>query len=249
MIETHYVQQFIYSALPFDFGSLSLNQQGLADDVIDTHARVQRRIGVLEHHLALNMILAGHLVILVSHQPVIEVDLTRRESFNTDQHSPDRGLAATRFSHETEGLALVDREAHVGNRVHRTHLVLDQSGLDGELLHHVLNAREFLVRRGFDRFRSDGRRDDRRERSCDGMKAGELVPRVPGELRVLLAALVSSVGAARREATRDNHLREVRRHAGDRNQLLLRGRFEARHRGEQRLGVGVSHRLEQFVGG
>ena len=92
----------------------------LADDVGDRHARVQRRIGILEDHRRL---LAELLNIRLGLDFLaVEDDFSRRRLVEVQNGSADRGLAAAGLADKPERLALADREGHAVNRLERLRL-------------------------------------------------------------------------------------------------------------------------------
>ncbi len=72
-----------------------------------------------------------------------------------------------------------------------------------------------------------------------------MVERLPGQRRLLGAALVRGPGAPGREPAALRRMRQVGRQAGDGVQRLSRVLAELRDRGEQGLGVRMVHALEQ----
>ena len=86
-------------------------------------------------------------------------------------------------------------------------------------------------------------------RLADRVEAGKLVPGVsPDQLRLILAAMVGRVPAARGEPAGRRRAGQVRRYPGNRVQPLLGLRRLVRQRMEQRLGVGVPGVIEQRRG-
>ena len=97
----------------------AVEAQRLAEDVADRHARVERGVGVLEHHL---------------HAPAQRPDLrtatparcpgrakmtrARGRLVDARYHARKRRFAATRLADEADGLALRDVEIDAVDRVH-----------------------------------------------------------------------------------------------------------------------------------
>ncbi len=227
--------------------ALALDHEGLGQDLAHLHARVEGRVRVLEHHLTVPALLARRPVALGRDDLAVEDDRAVRRALQADDHPADRRLAAARLADQAEGLALVDREARVGHRADRPDLVADEPGLDRELLDQVLDAQQLAP--------LGARRDDRlvgahhhRLGPANRVVAGVGAVARDGERRLLGPAAVRRVFAARSESAADDPLGEVRRQAGDRAELVLGGVLQVRHRGQQRLGVGVAHVVEERVG-
>ncbi len=95
---------------------LGVDDQRLAQDVADRPARVQRRIGVLEHDLELRAQLArGHR----SDRPAAKRDLARGRRDEIEHQACDRALAAAGFTGEAEDLVGADIEADAVDRLDR----------------------------------------------------------------------------------------------------------------------------------
>ena len=129
---------------------------------------------------------------------VVEEDLARRLALDADEHAPDRGLAAARLTDQAEGLTLGDRETDVRHRVHGADLVSHDAGLDRELLDQALDADDLVGGPHADfEFRAS---NDDRFGTVDREETGVGVGARRDELRVIDAAPVLGVRAARREA-------------------------------------------------
>ena len=111
-----------------------VDDQRLADDAADGHARVQRRVGVLEDHLHL----AAEVTQLVSlhlHQvATVEQDLAGGRPVELEDRPPDGRFPAAALAYQAERLAAADGERHVVDRLHVGNLALeDDAGGDGEV--------------------------------------------------------------------------------------------------------------------
>src|SRR5262249_16007211 len=71
-------------------------------------------------------------------------DLSRGRLDEPQDAASRRGLAATRFPNEAERLARREVEAHAIDRMDALHLALEQSPLDGELLHEVADLEKIV---------------------------------------------------------------------------------------------------------
>ena len=101
-----------------------VHQQGLAHEVEERHARVERRERILEDHLHLAPQRAqrpGRERPHVGHRAVGEPhrDLARRRLDRAKDAARRRGLSAAAFAHESQRLAFVDVEV---DAVHRAHV-------------------------------------------------------------------------------------------------------------------------------
>ena len=91
----------------------------LADDRAHGHARVERRVRILEHDLDLAAQRAQLRRLLGRELVPAELHRTRCRIEELEHQSPGRGLAATRLADEAERLALLDREAEPRHRLDR----------------------------------------------------------------------------------------------------------------------------------
>ena len=180
------------------------------------------------------------------HDLAVEQHGSRRRRFQSDDHASDRRLAATGLADQSERFPLVDGERDVRDGVDCADLMANQSGLHRELFGEALDTKQLLrVHLRHHLGARFGSHDDGLW-AVDRMEAGEHVIFSSGQFGLHVAALVRGVATARREATADDLLREVRRQTGDRRQFVLGGVLEVGHRRQQGLGVGVAHRTEQI---
>ncbi|MNL23630.1 hypothetical protein D3C87_1450260 [compost metagenome] len=94
-----------------------MHQRAKGHGVFDGHARVQRRIAVLEHHLRLAAELAQRQRARADgHAVEDQFAAVLRDKLH---HQARRGgLAATRFTDDAQGLALLHIEVHAVDRAH-----------------------------------------------------------------------------------------------------------------------------------
>ena len=92
---------------------------GSADQIADRLARVERGIGVLEHHLHLAAQLAELVMVGAGDILAFEPHLARRRLGQPQDRATGRGLAAAALADETKGLATADIEAHAVDRLDR----------------------------------------------------------------------------------------------------------------------------------
>ena len=100
-------------AVGFIFKELEV-VKALRNDIVDGCALVERRGGILEHHLDVS----DHLTVdraraLARNANALILDLARRTGIHANDCTSDGGLTRTRLTNEREGLALVDVEACV----------------------------------------------------------------------------------------------------------------------------------------
>ena len=111
-----------------------VNAERLADDLPGGHARVERAVGVLEHHLHFFAEFAHPLAAHGGEFFAPEADGAGRGLVEPQDAASQRGLAATGLADEAERLSLADAE---GNAVHRLHvadgLTQNDAGGDGEV--------------------------------------------------------------------------------------------------------------------
>ena len=96
----------------------AVHARRLADDVGDAHARIERRVRVLEHHLDLEFGVAARF--RRQRRDIGAAPQTRaagrRQYAGSD--AAERRLAAAGFADQADHFALGDREAHVVERMH-----------------------------------------------------------------------------------------------------------------------------------
>ena len=109
--------------------------QRLGDDLADAHARVERRIRILEHHLRLAPMLAHALVVQVRDLGVAEPDAAAGGLEQAQHGLAHRGLAATRLTHQAQRFTRADLEGHA---VHGVDMATDA-------LQHATAHREVLA--------------------------------------------------------------------------------------------------------
>ena len=100
----------------------------------DGEPGIERGVGILEHHLHLAaQLIDGDAVGLVDriavehHSAAIGLD-------QADQEARHRRLAAARFAHHTQGLALGDRQAEIVDRAHHLGRAPEQAARHREML-------------------------------------------------------------------------------------------------------------------
>ena len=104
--QADHLQQREDAVLQLPAAQVRLRAERLGDEVVDGHARVQRRVGVLEHHLGV----AHHLAALARAEAgevlVEEPDGARGRLDQLQDGAGGRRLAAPRLAHQRQRLAL-----------------------------------------------------------------------------------------------------------------------------------------------
>ena len=127
--------------------ALLVDPHGLGDDVAGGHARVERRVGILEDHLH---VLAGGDQVLgleLGEVLALEDDLAGGGPVELGDGAGGRGLAAAGLADEAEGLALLDLEVDAVDRVDVALLAAQEAAPEGEVHLEVLDVEQGFVRR------------------------------------------------------------------------------------------------------
>jgi hypothetical protein len=115
-----------------------MNIQRLTNDVLHRHARIQRAERVLKNHLESPppraKFATAHLCDVLAFEP----DAARRRHDESHDGTPQRGLAATAFAHQSERFAGREAEAHVIHRFHQS-----QAAAEHALLHREVDLQIF----------------------------------------------------------------------------------------------------------
>jgi hypothetical protein len=116
-VETHDPQQLLHAVLAILFVGLhAVHLERLGDDRAHGHARVERRIRILEDHLHLAPHLAHGLTLQRGEVGAVEVHMAGRRAVEL-QDSPAGGrLAAARLAHQPQRLALAHEEVDAVDR-------------------------------------------------------------------------------------------------------------------------------------
>ena len=106
------------------------------------HLRVERGERVLKDHLHVEPRLAQLRLVQRHDVLAIEVDLARQGIDQPQDRTPGGGLAATRFTHKAQGLALVDREGEILHRMHIGDRAPEEPALDRKPRGQVLDRQQ-----------------------------------------------------------------------------------------------------------
>ena len=105
----------------------------LGDDRGNGHARVQRRIGILEDHLHAAAIGGQRLFAEVGDILPVEENLAVRRLIQADEAAADRRFAAAALADEAEGFALLNGKAHVVHGLEQPFGLAAERAADGEI--------------------------------------------------------------------------------------------------------------------
>ena len=95
-----------------------VGQQRLRDNIPHRHSGVEGGVGILKNHLHLFPERLQLPLFHVGNILAVQENLSLRGIINSDNGSGAAGLAAARFSHQTQGFSLLQGKAHVVHRVH-----------------------------------------------------------------------------------------------------------------------------------
>ena len=96
-----------------------MNDQGLADDTLDAHARIQGPIGILKNHLHAAAKRSDPLGVELGQVMAFKHNLAAGGRQQGQQKAADGRLAAAGFTNQAQGLAGRNREAHIIDRAQR----------------------------------------------------------------------------------------------------------------------------------
>src|SRR5437773_6231109 len=122
----------------------TVHAQRLGDDLSHRHARVQRRVRILEDDLQL----APHVAHLPAAEPRnvprVEDDRALRRLDQLDDRAAERRLAAARFADEAQGFPRLHAEIDAVDRVDRANDALEEARADREVLVEPLDAEDLV---------------------------------------------------------------------------------------------------------
>src|SRR3954463_12690964 len=102
-----------------------MHLEWLSDDVAHGHARIERRVRILEDHLHAATHLAHLLAAELRELDAVELHLPGRRLVELEDGSTRGGLAAPGLADEAKRLALLDEEVDAIDRANRAHLTLE----------------------------------------------------------------------------------------------------------------------------
>jgi hypothetical protein len=115
---------------------------GLGQDVAHAHARIEARVGILEHHLHLAAEwpqCAGRKIVDAL---AIDDDLPARDVEQAQDRAPDSGFAAAGFADQRERLAALDLKRYAIDRIDEAAGASEQSALQRVMLLEVVDFQE-----------------------------------------------------------------------------------------------------------
>ncbi len=183
-VQTHDVQELLDPAAPVALrGHLGVDLEGLPDDVADRHARVQRGVRVLEHHLDVAADGLQRAPGQLGDVLALVEDLAGGGPLQRHQELGDRGLATAGLTDDAEGLTGVQVEGDPVDGLDRADLLLEEDALrQREVLDEVPHLEDRLAL-------ADGRVDGghglRLGRRVHGLHVGDVRGGVHGLLLLL----------------------------------------------------------------
>ncbi len=123
----------------------AVDQQALGDDVAHGHARVQRRIGVLEDDLHVAAQRLEFVGAQIEDILPVEEDRARIRRNQAQDRPRHGGLATAGLADQPEGLAFLDRETDVIDRLHPCRDALEDTGADREVGLEILNDQKVFL--------------------------------------------------------------------------------------------------------
>ena len=138
-------QQLVHPGAPLRAVIATVDAERLADDVADRHARVERRVRVLEDDLHLPAHLAHLAPTEVRDVAPVEDDLARRRLDQLDQRAREGRLAAAGLADEPERLARAQCQVDAVDGVDLADRALEDAGPDREVLDELLDAQDLVA--------------------------------------------------------------------------------------------------------
>ena len=132
-----------------------VDRERLADDVAHRHARVQRRVRILEHDLQLTADLAHLLALVVRDVTTVDDDPSRGRLDQLEDRSSKGRFAAAGLTDQPECLPVRDPEVDTVDGVHLTDGSPHEALADGKVLDEVLNLENRVLRGRVDGYGGD----------------------------------------------------------------------------------------------
>ena len=123
-----------------------MQQQRLSQHGACRHARVERAVGVLKHHLQPAAHAAQGLALQRAQVLSAQTDLARIGFDQSKQHTRHSGLATARFTHHGEGAAGTHLEGHAVDRPDMSRGAAEQALAHDEVLHQAAHLQQFVCR-------------------------------------------------------------------------------------------------------
>ena len=123
-----------------------MHARRVGDALRHGHARVQRGVAVLEHHLHLPAHGVHRDAVAVADRIAVEHHVAGVGLDQPHQQPRGGGLAAAGFADDAEGLALADGEGDVVHRLHGRDLAVQQAAAHREVLAQVVRPAAVAAR-------------------------------------------------------------------------------------------------------
>ncbi len=149
--QPHPAEQLGDAILQLPAGGDLVDPQRIGDDLEDGHARVQRRVGILEDHadVAPVRLEIAEVELRQVDRPAVPLvieDLPAGGVVGADDRAPGGRLAAARLADQAEGLALADEEVDPVHGLDMADRAAQEALLDREVHLEVLDLQQHLIR-------------------------------------------------------------------------------------------------------
>ena len=139
-------QQLGYAGLALRAGERLVQQQRFSQHGACRHARVERAVGVLKHHLQPAAHAAQGLALQRAQVLAAQTDLARIGFDQSKQHAGHSGLTAAGLTHYGEGAASAHLEGHTIDRADMSRGAAEQALAHDEVLHQAAHLQQFVCR-------------------------------------------------------------------------------------------------------
>jgi hypothetical protein len=155
--QAHRAQELVDAAAALTPPVETVHAQRLRNDLAHRHARIERRVWILEDDLQLAAHVAHAAAAPIRDVLAVEDELPLGRRKKLDHGPPERRLAATGLADQAQGLACPQREVDAVDCMNLADAALEDSGGDGEVLDESLDAEDLAAFLGslVDRFRDD----------------------------------------------------------------------------------------------
>ncbi len=136
------VEQLQHFPAPGIGGADAVNLHGFEEGLHHRAARAERSVGILEDDLHVAPLRDEFTPVQRSDVGTVEHHPARGGFVQPQDGPSQRGLAAARFAHQTEGLSPGNPEAHVVHRLELAHHAAEEAAPDGKVLFQVPDVEE-----------------------------------------------------------------------------------------------------------
>ena len=217
-----------------------MDPNGLADDLADRHARIERGVGVLKDDLQRLAVRLEIATFELGDRLAFEADLALRRVLELQDDAPERGLAATGFADEADCLSREHRQVDVLQRLDLPLRAEEAAGRYGKIfvqpfdLDDGRGAGDLLLLLG-----GGGRQHGLGPQNLRAPAGAGVARLLLDERRRLTAAAVLREPAARGKTASSRRRHQVRRQALDRLERRRPGPVEARDGTQEPARVGM----------